>query len=206
MPGSGFVWSSIIILAVIGVIAYLFYSIHRARRTHRARSEERAAAMMIALHQHVAPSQVASAPAAAPPSRAASDLAAAANTPAKLVRRPRFLTDTQRLLYLVLRSAMPDYTLMANVRIVDLLDGTTDASSVDRSPRLRELLHARIDFIVCSTDLVPIAALVIYDAGITAVPDESAKVDVLRELGIKFMRFRADRLPRPSEVRGIVLG
>ena len=50
-----------------------------------------------------------------------------------------------------------------------------------------------------------LAAIVLYESGIRQVPDESAKVEALRAIGIRFLRFRADSLPRPAEVRNLVL-
>jgi hypothetical protein len=129
-----------------------------------------------------------------------------ASAPAELVRRARLLTDTQRLLYLVLRSALPDHVVMANVRIADLADVPADPAIAERDPRLQALARERIDCIVCSNDLVPVAACVIYESGIGAAPDERVKIDALREMGVKFLRFRADSLPRPAEMRALLLG
>ena len=132
--------------------------------------------------------------------------AAAPALPSTLVRRSRIFTDTQRTLYLVLRAAMPDHTIMAHVRIVDLLDLPEGGAAIEREARLRELLRERLDFVVCNSDLVPVAGLVLYDSSTELVPDESIKVESLRELGVRFLRFRADSLPRPAEIRTLVLG
>jgi hypothetical protein len=45
----------------------------------------------------------------------------------------------------------------------------------------------------------------VYDAS-TGVPEERLKVDTLRELNVRFLRFRADSLPKPAEMRALVLG
>jgi len=214
MPATAYLWTTLFVVVAFAVAVYVVVSIQRARREQRARSDERAAAMMLTMQ-----SAAGLARAAAPTSTPASQAAAASTLPRAippapsipqqpiaLTRRVRLLTDTQRLLYLVLRSAMPDHTIMANIRLVDLVEGATSADAIERDARLRELVRERADFLVCNADLVPIAALVIYEAGIATVPDERIKVAALRELGVKFLRFRADSLPRPNEVRGLILG
>jgi hypothetical protein len=213
MPATALLWTTLFIVVFFAVAAYVVISIQRARREQRARSDERAAAMLLTMHGAAAQARPASpappAPAAVPAPMPARPAAAALNNAAQttaLTRRVRLLTDTQRLLYLVLRSGMPDHTIMANIRLVDLVDGAISADAIERDARLRELVRERADFLVCNADLVPIAALVIYEAGIAMVPDERIKVAALRELGVKFLRFRADSLPRPNEVRGLILG
>lgn len=209
MPATALVWTTLLFVVLFAVAAYVIIAVRRARSEHRARSDERAAAMMLALH-----SETTRAKARAPDAPVASvrpsppGLGPSAPTPAPsaLVRRPRILTDTQRLLYLVLRSGMPDHSIMANIRIIDLLAAPSSPTAIERDARLRELLHERADFIVCNAELVPVAALVIYEAGIQTVPDERIKVAALRELGVNFLRFRADSLPRPAEIRGLILG
>jgi len=215
MPATALLWTTLFIVVFFAVAAYVVISIQRARREQRARSDERAAAMLLTMHGAAAQARPASpappAPAAVPaptptPTRYAAAAPDNAAQPTALTRRVRLLTDTQRLLYLVLRSGMPDHTIMANIRLVDLVDGAISADAIERDARLRELVRERADFLVCNADLVPIAALVIYEAGIAMVPDERIKVAALRELGVKFLRFRADSLPRPNEVRGLILG
>ena len=126
--------------------------------------------------------------------------------PLGALRRPRLLTDPQRLLYLVLRAALPDHVVMANMRMIDLLEVPAGPEAVERDPRLSALLHQRLDCVVCRNDLTPLAALGVYPASMPGAQQEQAKSDALRELGIRFLRFRADSLPRPAEMRALVLG
>jgi hypothetical protein len=206
MPANTTLWTTLIVLVVVGVALYLINAIRRTRREHRSRSEERAAAMMLALHQRQPAASAPGVPAATGVAPRAEPPAAPAPAPvSRLTRRPRFLTDSQRLLYLLLRSALPDHTIMGNVRLVDLIDGTVDNVAIEHNDRLRELLRERIDLVVCNTDLVPVAALMIYESGVPASAQESVKVEALRELGIKFLRFRTDNLPRAAEIRGLVI-
>ena len=199
MRGTAIFWAAVIPIVFIGTILYVIYKVRRASEERRQRSDERAAAMLANMQTNVLTRAGApETPAAVTVPKIPAPQAASA-----LLRRPRILTDTQRLLFLVLRAAMPDHLIMAHVRVVDLLDPPQPADPDDA--RLRALARERLDFVVCDGDLVPVAAIVLYEPGIERVPDESTKVEALRAIGVRFLRFRADSLPRPVEVRNLVL-
>jgi hypothetical protein len=203
MRGTAIFWATLIPILFIGTILYVIYKIRRVSQERRQRSDERAAAVLAKLQTH-APEHTAAPEttivAAAAPQNASSTQQQLSSA---FTRRARILTDAQRLLFLVLRAAMPEHFIMAHVRIVDLLD-LSPAPDTDDA-RLRALARERLDFVVCDADLVPVAAIVLYDSGLKQVPDESTKVEALRAIGIRFLRFRVDSLPRPAEVRNLVL-
>lgn len=202
MQSSASMWIVLILVIAVAVLGYGIVKVRRAREAHRSRSSERAAAMLLAMHQESARPR----PISAPPSGATAEPRAAV-VPLKqtLQRRVRLLHDNQRLLYLVLRTALNDHVVMVNIRIADLVDGDAGPAYGERETKLRLLLQERLDCIVCSNDLVPLAAAMIYDAT-SGVPDERVKAEALRELGVRFLRFRADTLPKPAEMRALVLG
>lgn len=216
-------WSLLLIGLLIAIGAYALLAVGRASRAQRARSEERAAALLVEL-------QARGGAAAAPKPASATERAPAAHgTQASLsgagaasagdapepaaplaslrsLRRPRLLTDPQRLLYLLLRSALPDHVVLANMRAVDMLDLPPAPEALAADPRLTMLLHRRLDCVVCRADLTPVAALVI-DAGTAPAPNREQETGVLlRELGVRFLRMRSDSLPRPAAMRALILG
>jgi hypothetical protein len=206
-------WTLLPIIILAAAAGYVVLVVRRARREQRARSDERAAALLLAMHGKPGKPQVETTTVG--PITVTEISARVANEavvdPAPIpepnpVRRPRFLTDPQRLLYLVLRAALPDHVVMANTRMVDLYDLPASADAVEADPHLRELLHQRLDCVVCRNDLVPLAAMVVYAAAMPPAAHEQTKAESLRALGIKFLRFRADSLPRPAEMRALVLG
>ena len=191
-------------IVFVAAVLYVIHKIRRASQERRQRSDERATQLLTQLQKRVP------APGAPDTARAAPTAPQAARTPegspaAVLTRRARILTDAQRMLFLALRVALPEHLIMAHVRIVDLLDLPQGSAALEHDVRLRALARERLDFVVCDSDLVPVAAIVLYAAGIDQVPDERAKVEALRELGVRFLRFRADSVPRPAEVRNLVL-
>ena len=202
MRGTAIFWATVIAIIFIGTVLYVVYKVRRSSQERRARSDERAAAMLAKVQMHAPAGIAAPDPAVAPPTSQRARSLNPQGAPA-LTRRARILTDAQRLLFLVLRTAMPEHLIMAHVRVIDLLD-LSSASDADDAPLLA-LARERLDFVVCDGDLVPIAAIMLYESGIDRVPDESTKVDALRAIGIRFLRFRGDSLPRPAEVRNLVL-
>lgn len=206
--------TELLVVAIIAAaIGYVVVSVRRARREQRARSEERSAALIAALQSGRGTTRIETAAAGASTGAIATGTAAASSAavissppPLAAMRRARFLTDPQRLLYLVLRAALPDHVIMANTRMVDLLDLPSGAEALEHDARLREMLHQRLDCLVCRADLVPLAAIMVYGPGPSGMPEERSSAERLRELGIKFLRFRSDGLPRPAEMRALVLG
>jgi hypothetical protein len=205
-------WTTLAIAIVLAAAGYVAVAVRRTRREHRARSDERAALLLAAMHGHPGESKPKTSTAGpitlptATPTR--SSAAQPDESPAPslaALRRPRFLTDSQRLLYLVLRAALPDHVVMANTRMIDLLDLPAGEEALRQDARLRDLLHQRLDCVVCRNDLVPLAAMVVHAAAMPRAPEEHKQAETLRELGIKYLRFRADSLPRPAEMRALVL-
>ncbi len=200
-------WSGAVLIALIAAAVYVVYKFRQASQERRLRSEERAAEMLLALHKDAVPRESSSAAGTTPGiPRVRSPTPVAPTLTRTLTRRLRILNDAQRTLFLELHTALPDHTIMAHIRIVDLLDLPAGSAAPERETRLRELLRERLDFVVCNSDLIPIAGIVLYDSGTELVPDERIKVESLRELGMRFLRFRVDSLPRPAELRSLVLG
>jgi hypothetical protein len=199
------VWGIVALLVVVAVLAYAIAKARRTREAHRARSSERTAAMLLAMHQEVARARPASdASRGAPASPGAATAPKAPPVRHGLQRRARLLDEHQRLLYLVLRAALTDHVIMANIRIADLIDLDATPNYAERDTRLRLLQQERIDCLVCTNELVPVAAIMIHDRN-GGMPEERIKADALRELGLRFLRFRSDELPRPAEMRALIL-
>ena len=195
-------WATVVPIVFVATVVYVIYKIRRASQERRQRSDERAAELLTHLQTQV-PTR--SAPEVQGGASVGGQTARAPQAPTALTRRGRIMTDAQRMLFLVLRAAMPEHLIMAHVRIVDLLDLPQGADALERDARLRRLARERLDFVVCDRDLVPVAAIVLYADGIAQVPDERTKIAALREIGVRFLRFRADSMPRPAEVRNLVL-
>ncbi len=208
MSATSFPWATLVFVALIAGFVYAGLRLKRTRAEHRARSEERAAELLQTLREHgarvrtQAPEPV---PAGAPSVERRPNPQASVASP--LRRKPSLLNAPQRMLYLLLRAAMPDHIVMACIRLADLVEPPSRQSlTPDAETRMRQLLLERADCVVLNSELMPLAAVMVYDAATEQPTDERIKAEALRELGIRFLRFRADSLPRPAEMRALVLG
>ena len=121
--------------------------------------------------------------------------AATANAPAVIVpvRRDHFLSGAGKLAFLICKAGLKDHHIFAHVQLATL--STTGVSEA-------ALARASIDLLVCNAEMSPVAAIdVIGPDG--RVPD-TLKVDYLRSLGIRYLRFSAKTLPKPEEIRALL--
>jgi len=116
---------------------------------------------------------------------------------------PRFLQGSAKVLYLVLKAALPEYHVFAYARLADVL------KRVGRrlpSQTRAQLAQSRLDFVICNKDLVLVALLDLSDG---TRPDDPAKQQLqapLSAAGIRYVRVAPNAIPKPSEVRSLVLG
>jgi hypothetical protein len=116
---------------------------------------------------------------------------------------PRFLQGSAKVLYLVLKAALPEYHVFAYARLADVL------KRVGRrlpSQTRAQLGQSRLDFVICNKDLVLVALLDLTDG---SRPDDPAKQQLqapLAAAGIRYVRVAPNAIPKPTEVRSLVLG
>jgi hypothetical protein len=147
--------------------------------------------------QASAPGAVAAAPAAAaPPARAT--IATAAIKP-----KTSFLGGPNKLLFLVLRTALPDYQIFPNVRLADAVQ----IAGQPPTPQARaQLTQARVDFVICNKELAVIALLDITDGNRA---DDVLKRQLEPQLlaaGGRYLRIAPNAIPKPAAVRALVFG
>jgi hypothetical protein len=130
------------------------------------------------------------------PSASAQAPAAASSAPAAPKARPAFLVGPNKVMYLVLKSGLPDHHVFANCCVADLLELGPDAPPAWR--------QARADFVVCQKDLRVVAVVNLIASG--APPDARMRAvhDQLSAAGIRYLRVRPPALPKPAEVRALI--
>ena len=98
-----------------------------------------------------------------------------------------FLRPEVKVAYLSLRTCLRDHHVFAHVRLADLGLGVASG---------------RIDLLVCNPRFEPVAAIdVVRDE-----PDADAgKIAFLRNAGLRHLRLPAARMPKPDELRSLVL-
>jgi hypothetical protein len=152
---------------------------------------------------------------AAPAARA--DSAAAGRTEPRIVAPPSatppqaatvrpkaaFLNGPNKLLYLVLKAALPDHQVFANVRLADAVQ----IAEKPATPQARaQLAQARVDFVVCNAQLAVVALVDITDGNRA---DDALKRQIAPQItgaGGRYLRVAPTAIPKPAEARTLVCG
>jgi len=103
------------------------------------------------------------------------------------------LAREERLVYLLLRVALPEFEVLTHVNSAKML------------PRGEHQGLAILDFVVCRKDFRPVAVVVLDRAGEPAHPARSRALAELAGTGVKLAHWRVEQLPGRTAVRNWVL-
>lgn len=103
------------------------------------------------------------------------------------------LAREERLVYLLLKVALPEFEVLTHVSSAKLL------------PRGEHLGLAVLDFVVCRKDFRPVAVVVLDRAGEPSHPARSRALAELAGTGVKLAHWRVEQLPGRTAVRNWVL-
>lgn len=123
-----------------------------------------------------------------------------------LAVRERFLSQPQTLVYLLLRTGLPEFQIFANVTLASVLSAP-GAQVADRVQQLQRQAQCRLDFVVCDRGM-HIAAVVELDApsGDDAPGLQRYKSDCLAAAGVRVVSMNPLSLPSRGDVRRLVCG
>ncbi len=125
--------------------------------------------------------------------------------PAGATVKPKavFLNGPNKLLYLVLKAALPDHQIFAQVRLADAVQVTGQPAT----PQARaQLAQARVDFVICNKELNVVALLDVTDGNRA---DDMLKRQVAPQItaaGGRYLRIAPNAIPKPGEARALVCG
>ena len=214
----------LLILLPIAAIAYVVWDYRRKTAARAAVSAERLSELIgVAAQvqpqsglqgqgQSHSPSQPQPQP-ATPIERAAqtakpADPAQPAAEPALYIRRERVLTPPQTLLYLLLKTGLPDHAVFARATLASILDAGPGLSGIARDEQVRRLAALTVDFVVADRNMQPVAVveLAAADQGNVAETDRAATRTRLAAAGVRYVELDARTLPRKEGIRAVVLG
>ena len=136
---------------------------------------------------------------AAPVSPAAAPGAKPA-TPAAAAAVGRFLGQPQTLVYRLLKAAISDHEIFANVAMVSVIGSKSEQEA-------RRLAPYRLDFVVCDKAM-HVVSVVEMEAGdgLQAAGEQHFKAESLKAVGIRLVRIDVAKPPRREEIRELVCG
>ena len=200
----------IVIAALVGLARFHRYlrgeggGLLSGRKAHEPKSEASELEAFVAAYRRdkAAGGNPVASPARAPvpasPAAAAS-VQAAAQVPDKAPRA--FLQGQAKVLYLVLRAALPDHHVFVYTRLTDVIKPIGRAMT----PQGRaQFAQSRMDFVVCDKALNVVALLDISDG---TRPDDPMKQHLQPQLaaaGIRYIRVAPTAIPKPAEAKALV--
>jgi hypothetical protein len=192
----------------LGVIVWLVITYQR-RVGGRQRATDAQAEQLMAEARAAKAAQAAAAaplPASATGAAPVAGVAAAGSGP-QWHGRERLLDPQRGLIYLLLRAGLPEHEIFANLSLADVASVGAQWQGFEREQRVRRLQQTRVDFVVCTRRLQPVAVIAVREAG------DAAEVERLRfteecltAAGVRHVSFDPAALPRHGELRALVLG
>lgn len=137
-------------------------------------------------------------------------LLSSAELPGLYLVKPRFLSRTEGVVYLLLKAAFPRHDIFPHVRLADVLQVKIGPQGMERLRAFRKIANQNVGFVICDRDSTIVA---IVD---TVEPDQSAnprdqKLEIIKQrclqaAQVKYVCLYPPQLPRYRELRTQILG
>jgi len=200
----------LIVFVWLGAIVFVIARYQR-KRAEREAEREKQVALLFAEARNARKDAESGAPAVQAATAAGAAPATAPATPAAslYLARERLLAPPYSLVYLLLRTALPEHEIFVNLALGDLVDVGPQWQGLERENRLRRLGQQRVDYVICTRQL-GVVAVVIVAGGVApdaaGLEGERLRNEALSAAGIRVVRLEPSKLPRHPELRAQVLG
>ena len=187
-------------LVVAVLVAVAVWDFRRKAVKREAASKER-----LELLLEAKPSAAASVPKSPEPAaQAAAD--GVPEEPAAIVyaARERLLNQSETLIYLLLKSGMPDHAIFPKVPLAQVVEAP--GAGYDREQQLRRLARHHVDFVVCDKAMRVVVAILVQASGPEAAVAQRIKTECLKSSGIRLVTIDPAALPKRAELRTVVFG
>jgi hypothetical protein len=197
-------------VAAVGIMAYAVWNFQKKTAAREAAAQQRFSQLLREQASGSGRPAAAAVPAtpvstAAPVSAAAPAMPVPVPASGAAAARERFLGQRETLLYLLLKTGLPDHEIFANVALASVVALPSSAS--EREQQLRRLAPYLLDFVVCDKSMRIVAAVDLEAAGgAEAAGIQQFKADYLKSAGIRLVRVNPAAMPRRDQVRGLVVG
>ncbi|HZQ62860.1 MAG TPA: DUF2726 domain-containing protein [Casimicrobiaceae bacterium] len=137
-------------------------------------------------------------------------LLSSAELPGLYLLRPRFLSKSEGVVYLLLKTAFPRHDIFARVRLADVLQVKIGPQGMERLRAFRKIADQRVGFVICDRDSTILAIVDSRDAeqvnNAREQKLEIIKQRVLQAAQVKYICVYPPQLPRYRELRSQILG
>jgi len=137
-------------------------------------------------------------------------LLSSAEVPGLYLLRPRFLSKSENIVFLLLKAAFPRHEVFARVRIADVLQVKSGPQGMERLRAFRKIAKQHVGFVVCDRDMTLVAIVDAKEADQIIDPRdqklETIKQRCLQAAQVKYICIYPPQLPRYKELREQILG
>lgn len=137
-------------------------------------------------------------------------LLSSAELPGLYLLRPRFLTKSESVVYLLLKTAFPRHDIFARVRLADVLQVKIGPQGMERLRAFRKIADQRVGFVICDRDSTIVAIVDLREPDQANNPREQ-KLEIIKQrclqaAQVKYVCVYPPQLPRYRELRTQILG
>ena len=137
-------------------------------------------------------------------------LLSSAETPGLYLLRPRFLSKSEGVVYMLLRAAFPRQEIFARVRLADVLQVKIGPQGMERLRVFRKIADQQVSFLLCDRDMTILAIVDTREPDAVVNPRDQ-KLEVIKQrclqaAQVKYICIRPPQLPRYRELREQILG
>lgn len=137
-------------------------------------------------------------------------LLSSAEVPGLYLLRPRFLSKSENIVFLLLKAAFPRHEVFARVRLADVLQVKIGPQGMERLRAFRKIANQHVGFVVCDRDMTIVAIVDAKEADQIIDPRdqklETIKQRCLQAAQVKYICIYPPQLPRYRELREQILG
>ncbi|MEO5785805.1 MAG: DUF2726 domain-containing protein [Casimicrobiaceae bacterium] len=137
-------------------------------------------------------------------------LLSSAELPGLYLLRPRFLSKTEGMVFLLLKAAFPRHDIFARVRLADVLQVKMGPQGMERLRAFRKIADQRIGFVICDRDSTILAIVDLRETDqVSNARDQKLEIikqRCLQAAQVKYICVYPPQLPRYRELRSQILG
>ncbi len=137
-------------------------------------------------------------------------LLSSAELPGLYLLRPRFLSKSEGVVFLLLKAAFPRHDIFARVRLADVLQVKIGPQGMERLRAFRKIADQRVGFVICDRDSTILAIIDSREPDQVTNPRdqklEIVKQRCLQAAQVKYVCVYPPQLPRYRDLRTQILG
>jgi alpha-D-ribose 1-methylphosphonate 5-triphosphate synthase subunit PhnG len=191
-------WTFVFIFWVVLVAGIFWAYAQRQKKSNTLRAREIDALISTAKKSALQPAAVVPPVAAEAPEKKA-----LAPVSPGVSKKARLLEQRDALLYLLLRTGLPDHEVFHDLTLAEVLEPAEGVRGYEREQSVRRLAQTRLDFVVCNKRL-EIVAVVMFDAnGLSQNADRNLG-STLESAGVRLVNIDPLAMPRHQQIRGLL--